>query len=47
MPTYDPEERFSLPMSGEDALRKLLSAEEDEGSEDASEEPVEGDEDQP
>jgi hypothetical protein len=33
MPRPDPEERFSLfPLSGEDVLRKLLGAEEDEES---------------
>lgn len=40
MPRPDPEERFSLhPMEGEDVLRKLLGAEEDEGEEAVSDEP--------
>jgi hypothetical protein len=39
MPT-DPDERFSLwPLSGEEALKKVLGGEEDEGSEDVEETP--------
>lgn len=44
MPEYDPEERFSIhPTTGEEALRKLLGVEEDEGTEDVDDTP-EGDE---
>ncbi len=38
MPVPDPDEKFSLyPMEGEDVLKKLLGAEEDEGAEEVSE----------
>jgi hypothetical protein len=37
---YDPEERFSLyPEEGEDVLKKLLGAEEEDDEESVSEEP--------
>jgi len=41
---YDPDERFSIwPLTGEEALKKVLGAEEDEGGEEVESEP-EGDE---
>jgi len=45
--TPDPEERFSLyPMEGEEVLKKLLGAEEDEGQESVSNEPEDAEEDE-
>ena len=38
--TYDPDERFSIwPLTGEDALRKVLGTEEGDGDEEVSDEP--------
>jgi len=42
--TYDPDERFSIwPLTGEEALKKVLGTEEGDGDEEVSDEP-EGDE---
>jgi len=46
--TYDPEERFSIhPTTGEEALRKLLGVEEEDGDEDVSGEPEDEETDSP
>jgi len=38
--TYDPDERFSIwPLTGEEALKKVLGTEEDDGSEDVEDGP--------
>jgi hypothetical protein len=40
MPQPDPEERISLyPLEGEDVLKRLLGAEEDDGAEEVSQDP--------
>jgi hypothetical protein len=41
--TYDPDERFSIwPLTGEEALKKVLGTEDDDGDEDVSGEPEDG-----
>ena len=42
MPKYDPNERFSIwPTTGEEALRRVLGAEEDDEAEEVTEDPGE------
>jgi len=42
--TYDPDERFSIwPLTGEEALKRVLGTEEGEGGEEVSDEPEDED----